>query len=356
MQQTGPHPTTLFKAIITGLIAYSLVAAAVALPAGPPHKPHVSGGGPDTVSAVVMYGDAKLTGTEGIPDDIVLERMLDSLKQVRPTPVALIRELRTLQRVRTMDLETATLLVDSLFDLDEVPYALINEISYHMSNLPGDAMELNAVDWYCDHSIPGTHIYGEWRTDSPNAYSPGLARGDSMLLVQLVRDELACGAHVAAHGVMSSKYGRRNGRPHNGIDIALRVGDPVYSIFPGVVRFAGSYGSFGKIVVVRHWNGLETYYAHLHRVKVTVGQEVDAGEAVGLGGNTGRSTGPHLHLEVRFKGYPIDPALVMDHTTGQLASDTLVLRKTRWSYAVSPLHTDPYAGRNGDLVHGIATR
>jgi len=212
------------------------------------------------------------------------------------------------------------------------------------------------VGWYCDSHLPGTHIYGDWRTDIPNAYGPELAAQDSVLLIKLVAEELHCGFGMPVPGVITSRFGWRDGRAHNGIDLNLYTGEPVRSLFPGVVRYAGTYGSYGRIVVVRHWNGLESYYAHLHRTKVSVGQEVDAGDVLGLGGSTGRSTGPHLHLEVRFKGIPIDPSRFIDLSSGELSCNTLVLRKTRWSYAAYPLGTQFHTVQKGEHLYAIAER
>jgi len=128
----------------------------------------------------------------------------------------------------------------------------------------------------------------------------------------------------------------------------------VRSAFPGVVRFAGTFGGFGRLVVVRHYNGLETYYAHLHRLKVKSGDVVEAGETVGLGGSSGHSTGSHLHFEVRFKGVPIDPSHVIAFTEGELLCDTLVLKKTRWSFAAYPMGTQFHTVGKGEHLYAIA--
>ena len=290
--------------------------------------------GPDTVDAVVVYGAHSVFGDEGMPGGRELDHLLHELCQQEEPPEARIRDLRIMRRVQAMDADAMLALIDSLLSAEEEHYALINEVSLYLGSLPASAPEMGAIPWYSPDPVPGGHLYGEWHTDSPNAYHGGGLHADSIAMLELVREE--CGAHAAAQGVVTSRFGRRHGRPHNGIDIGLRTGDPVHSMFPGVVRFAGSFGSFGRIVVVRHWNGLETYYAHLHRVRVTVGQEVEAGHVIGLSGSSGRSTGPHLHLEVRFNGRPVDPCAIMDPLTGKLTAEALALRRTRWSYVVCP--------------------
>src|SRR6185436_10574564 len=143
---------------------------------------------------------------------------------------------------------------------------------------------------------------------------------------------------------------------HNGVDIDLEVWDTVRTAFPGIVRFAGTYGGFGRLVVVRHFNGLETFYAHLHRIKVKPGDEVDGGDLVGLGGSSGHSTGSHLHFEVRFKGVPIDPGKLIDLEDGLLWSDRLVLNRTRYNYAAYPMGTRFHTVEKGEHLYAIAER
>jgi murein DD-endopeptidase MepM/ murein hydrolase activator NlpD len=129
-------------------------------------------------------------------------------------------------------------------------------------------------------------------------------------------------------GHVSSGYGWRWGRMHYGIDYAGCNRDTSRSVWDGVVRYAerGYNGGYGNLVVVRHFNGLETYYAHHWSLLVEEGDTLSAGDGIGIIGSTGRSTGPHLHFEVRFLGVPIDPDLVQ--------GDTLTLIKDRYDYGV----------------------
>jgi murein DD-endopeptidase MepM/ murein hydrolase activator NlpD len=96
---------------------------------------------------------------------------------------------------------------------------------------------------------------------------------------------------------------------HGGLDIGLRTGDPVYAADGGVVIFAGWWGGggYGNLIVLDHLNGWQTWYGHLSQVNVVCGQPVSAGDVIGLGGSTGWSSGPHLHLEIRLDGVPYDP-------------------------------------------------
>lgn len=131
------------------------------------------------------------------------------------------------------------------------------------------------------------------------------------------------------YGNLNFKYGWRWGRMHRGLDLFLRTGDSVVSAFNGVVRYARFNSSgFGNCVVVRHLNGLETVYGHLSKILVSEDQYVQSGETIGLGGTTGRSNGPHLHFETRYKDFSIDPELYADIKNGVLLSDTFVLNKS----------------------------
>lgn len=108
-------------------------------------------------------------------------------------------------------------------------------------------------------------------------------------------------------GPVTSSYGARWGRMHEGIDIAVGEGTPVHAAAAGTVIYAGWMGGYGNLVVVDHGNGLSTAYAHNSSLAVAVGQSVAAGEVVSYSGNTGNSTGPHVHFEVRMNGSAVDP-------------------------------------------------
>ncbi len=123
-----------------------------------------------------------------------------------------------------------------------------------------------------------------------------------------------------------SLFGYRHGRRHQGIDLPYPTGTPVYATFDGKVRISDYVGGYGNLVVIRHANGLETFYGHLSRRDVESGQWVSAGDVIGLGGSTGRSTGPHLHFETRYRGAAFDPAWLIDFETGTLRHRLLRIR------------------------------
>lgn len=131
-------------------------------------------------------------------------------------------------------------------------------------------------------------------------------------------------------GVITSHYGWRWKRPHRGVDINLNTGDSVRAAFDGVVRISegtSRTGGYGNLIIVRHANGLETYYGHLSKLLVKENETVSAGEVIGLGGSTGHSTGPHLHFETRYMGKAFDPERVVDFEKGTLRSKELTIYK-----------------------------
>lgn len=115
---------------------------------------------------------------------------------------------------------------------------------------------------------------------------------------------------------------------HKGLDIKLDKGDSVRAAFDGVVRYSKyNRGGFGNLVIIRHYNGLETYYAHNSKNLVKVNQMVKSGEVISLGGSTGRSRGPHLHFEVRYLDVPMDPLRMIDFDNKKLISNTFPVTK-----------------------------
>lgn len=169
------------------------------------------------------------------------------------------------------------------------------------------------------------------------------------------------------NGRVTSHFGWRRGRMHNGTDIDLQTGDTVRSAWGGKVRYAKyNTGGFGNLVVVRHDNGLETFYAHLDKLIAVPNQIVEPGEALGLGGNTGHSYGSHLHFEVRFYDIPIDPESIIDFKTGEVRNENLLVhrgtfrpgahKRSGGGAVASSSGGKYYRIRSGDTLSAIAAR
>ena len=175
-----------------------------------------------------------------------------------------------------------------------------------------------------------TVFTSDWDTTKIQVYKTELKDLPISMVIDLV-DSLKS-YHYPHKGRVTSKYGPRRRRIHQGTDIDLETGEPIYATFDGRVRITTyvRYG-YGNLVVIRHDNGLETYYAHLSEINVKPNQWVTAGQVIGKGGNTGRSTGSHLHYEIRYKGQTFDPERLIDFTTGTLRRETFLLKKTYFS-------------------------
>ncbi|WP_460608003.1 peptidoglycan DD-metalloendopeptidase family protein [Hymenobacter terrigena] len=132
---------------------------------------------------------------------------------------------------------------------------------------------------------------------------------------------------------ITSGFAFRGYRWHYGMDLDLETGDSVKTVFDGVVRIqAWDGGGYGNYILVRHYNGLETVYGHLSKALVTVGTFVKAGQLIGYGGSTGRSTGSHLHFEVRYQGNPINPVLMYDFPGYKLRKDNFTITSALFNY------------------------
>ena len=132
--------------------------------------------------------------------------------------------------------------------------------------------------------------------------------------------------------VVTSNFGSRWGRQHKGLDIKVYIGDTIRAAFSGKIRIVKyEPKGYGKYVVIRHHNGLETIYGHMSKHLVVENQEVKAGEPIGLGGNTGRSTGSHLHFETRLCGVALNPALMFDFRNQDVVGDFYTFRRSKYA-------------------------
>ncbi len=171
---------------------------------------------------------------------------------------------------------------------------------------------------------PAGQLYNEWS----NQYAHR-----ETLLPDSFRIDLRRYHMPTSSRVITSQYGRRWGRMHKGLDIKVYIGDTIRAAFDGKVRVVRYEASgYGNFVVIRHNNGLETIYGHMSKQLVREDEQVRAGDPIGLGGNTGRSTGSHLHFETRLCGVALNPALMFDFKNQDVTGDYYMFRKNRHNH------------------------
>lgn len=191
-------------------------------------------------------------------------------------------------------------------------------VDVHMKSVKHVAID-NTMETV-DLNNPAANFYSNW--DQKNL------RGSKGFIPKGTRIDLRGFAMPTTSRKINSNFGRRWGRMHEGIDIKVYVGDTIRAAFDGKVRIRAYNGSgYGYYIVLRHPNGLETLYGHMSRQLVKENQTVRAGQPIGLGGNTGRSFGSHLHFEVRLCSTPINPALLFDFPNQDVTGNFYVTTK-----------------------------
>ena len=212
-----------------------------------------------------------------------------------------------------------------------------------------------------------SEIYKTWNTQSTHCYG-------AEHLPDSFKIDLRGFAMPTPSRKITSRYGYRSRfrRMHKGLDVKVYTGDTIYAAFDGKARIVRyERAGYGNYIVLRHNNGLETIYGHLSKQLIKVDQEVKAGQPIGLGGNTGRSFGSHLHFETRLLGQPINPELLFDFENQDVTNDYYVFRKSKSSnshpnsqYAsASNKYTNSgktgarfYKVRKGDNLYAISKR
>lgn len=214
-----------------------------------------------------------------------------------------------------------------------------------------------ARNYFTDSSlVPAWDIYQHWNTEVIHPLRTDLTNLNDTIVIVLKDEEYECDYAHPFFGEVTSDFGPRRYRYHYGIDIKLETGDTVFAAFDGVVRIAKYSKTYGNVVLIRHFNGLETLYAHLSKIDVEIGQEVLTGQPLGLGGNTGRSSGSHLHFEVRYKGEPINPHSIIDFKDGKLKADLLALNKSHFTYLKEMKAVKYHTVKRGETLSSIAKK
>jgi murein DD-endopeptidase MepM/ murein hydrolase activator NlpD len=217
-------------------------------------------------------------------------------------------------------------------------------------------------------AYPAYSLYPSWSHDRVHAY------GNTVQIPDTFRIDMTGFCMPTNSTKITSVFGPRHRRMHNGLDVKVYIGDTIRAAFSGRVRMVKfERRGYGKYVVIRHENGLETIYGHLSKQLVDEDQYVEAGDVIGLGGNTGRSTGSHLHFETRFLGQAINPALLFDFEKQDVVADSYLYRKrggtrytpgtatpARGTYASTQQSGDSgiryYKVRQGDTLSRIAKK
>ena len=243
-------------------------------------------------------------------------------------------------------------------------YAQLDTLQTEIFESRNDSADLatnfyNIYDSLTKLCYPANYIYHSWNTQQIRYRLDGEdLRLDSQMIVLQNRDQGKLYYHPFK-GEVTSRFGYRRYRFHYGIDIDLVTGDQVVSAFDGMVRVVRYDKGYGNVIVIRNDNGLETVYAHLLKALVDTNQIVKAGDVIAFGGNTGRSTGSHLHFELRYLGAAINPESLIDFETYKLLSDTVYLTPEHFKY-LNRIKADKNAKyhivRSGDNLGRIARR
>ena len=206
-----------------------------------------------------------------------------------------------------------------------------------------DSVALKRLIFTESFENPAADLYEDW--DNDHAHSRTTELPDTF------RISLRNFCMPTTSRVLTSNFGSRWGRQHKGLDIKVYIGDTIRAAFDGKVRVVRYEGrGYGKYVVIRHDNGLETYYAHMSKQLVEEDQVVRAGDPIGLGGNTGRSTGSHLHFETRLCGVALNPALMFDFRNQDVVDDYYTYRKS--TYRQESSLATRLRGANGMSISG----
>lgn len=238
-----------------------------------------------------------------------------------------------------------TLAISTVLTLAAIPTMAQDIVAFQA---PVDR-KMKAVDTVALRSIaeremaanPSAQLYSEWS----NKYAHRATE-----LPDSFRIDLRHFCMPTPSRVITSNFGRRWGRMHKGLDIKVYIGDTIRAAFDGKIRIVRyEANGYGNYVVIRHNNGLETIYGHMSKHLVSENQHVRAGDPIGLGGNTGRSTGSHLHFETRLCGVALNPALMFDFHNQDVTGDFYNFRRNR--YAAESAQATRLRGVNGSSAN-----
>lgn len=312
----------------------------------------------DTAEALVQYGSKYILGDDFYPTQnpaLKIDSIIDLFPEINT-------ELQFIKKHLFSNSSERMIIIDSLFASAPIRYDLITELErmiFYLKDAVADISQSD-MDLTGNSEYPSNNIYQIWNTKK--LWNQLEEKVDSSYLFPLT-DKVKKYVHPICKttirkygGAITSKQGWRDGKRHNGVDINCDQWDSVQCAFEGKVRFAKEFEGYGKVVVVRHYNGLETLYAHLAKIRVKSGQNIKAGDLIGLAGSTGNSEGSHLHFEIRFKDQVLNPENIIDFDKFELKSDSILLRKSGNGFVALPMDRLYHVIEKGDYPLKIATR
>ncbi|MFR9513367.1 MAG: LysM peptidoglycan-binding domain-containing protein [Rikenellaceae bacterium] len=278
--------------------------------------------------------------------------------------------LRSNRNSSTDDLESTTnTLVSNHIDSLEVNLEGIDSLSLAVAQ-PIDSIGdgYNELDSLLTYELSKDEEVEDFYFEGAQTSSVVIDEYRNVVVEDMVIDLSLENSYYPADGHVTSVYGWRRSRMHAGIDLKAQTGDNLYAAFDGVVRLAKYYSSFGNCIIIRHYNGLETLYAHASKILVDVNDHVKAGDIIAYAGNTGRSTGSHLHFETRVAGHHFNPNLILDTDKRKIKDANLYIamrngrlfasnndsEEEREAYILEQISIKYYVVRSGDNLSRIA--
>lgn len=269
-----------------------------------------------------------------------------------------LREFDQQGYLRSLSTQTDSLLFQNGIDLFRIR-SIISEDPYSLMWAPTNQLIRISEQIQIDSIwVTAFEYYSNWDSKKVDIYNLDIQKFQDSLVLKLYDQKIGQFWKMPLNDLLvNSRFGPRWGRLHSGTDLDLNTGDPVYSAFDGIVRVRGydRYG-YGYHYVIRHKNGLETLYGHLSKFSAEIGQEVKAGDFLGKGGSTGRSTGPHLHYELRYKGLAFDPEFVYDFEKGEITKQDLLITKELFGHIANARAAAYHRVKRGENLGSIAKR
>ncbi len=269
-----------------------------------------------------------------------------------------LREFDEVGYLQTLSSKTDSLLFQNTVDLERIR-SIIAEDPFSMDWAPSKEIIETAEQILVDSVwITAFEYFSNWDTQKVDIYNFDIKDLKDSVVLKLYDEKIGESWKMPLPDLLvNSRFGPRWGRMHSGVDLDLNTGDAVYAAFDGIIRVKGydRYG-YGYYYVVRHKNGLETLYGHFSKHVMEVGDEVLAGDLLGKGGSTGRSTGPHLHYELRYRGLAFDPEIVFDFEQNQILKRELLVDKKLFGHIAKARAAAYHRVKRGENLGSISRR